>query len=237
MLKTILFDLDDTLLDFHKAEAAALRKTLIQLDVEPTDAIVFRYSDINAAQWKLLEEGRATRDQVLTRRFEILFSELGIDRPSGQAREIYESFLGKGHYFISGAPEVLELLAPKYDLYIVSNGTARVQDGRIESAGIAKYFKGIFISQRIGVDKPNPEFFDRCFASVPGFSRDEAIIIGDSLTSDIKGGNNAGIRTCWFNPHGIPRREDIRADYEIARLDQLPRLLADISLRDIQSGK
>ncbi|MBS1402846.1 MAG: noncanonical pyrimidine nucleotidase, YjjG family [Oscillospiraceae bacterium] len=228
MIKTVLFDLDDTLLDFHKAEAIALRKTLIALEVEPSEATIARYSEINAAQWRLLEEGKLTREQVLTRRFSILFDELGVERSSAQAKKIYEHLLGIGHYFIPGAPEVLAALAPKYDLYLVSNGTATVQESRLESAGIEPYFKNIFISQAIGFDKPQKEFFDRCFAQIPNFVREEAIIVGDSLTSDMRGGCNAGIRTCWFNPHRKPRCAEIPVDYEIAALVELPALLEQI---------
>lgn len=225
VIKTVLLDLDDTLLDFHKAEAIALRQTLIALELEPEETTIARYSEINAAQWRLLEEGNCTRDQVLTRRFSILFKELGVERSSTQAREIYEHCLSIGHYFVPGAPEVLAALAPQYDLYLVSNGTATVQEGRLESAGIKPYFKRIFISQLVGADKPQKEFFDRCFAQIPNFVREETIIVGDSLTSDMRGGINAGIRTCWFNPHRKARREDIPVDHEIATLCELPALL------------
>ena len=170
----------------------------------------------------------ASMEQVLTRRFAILFDELGVERSSVQAKEIYERLLGVGHYFIPGAPEVLAALAPRYDLYLVSNGTATVQESRLESAGIQPYFKDIFISQQIGADKPQKEFFDRCFAKIPNVLRERTIIVGDSLTSDMRGGSNAGIRTCWFNPHRKARCAEIPVDYEIAALAELPALLAQI---------
>ena len=225
MLKTIFLDLDDTLLDFHKAEAAALARALTQLGVDPAPAVIARYSAINAQQWQLLEEGKFTRDEILTRRFDILFRELGVEVSSALARRTYEGFLGQGHTFIPGAEELLKALARRYDLYLVSNGTAAVQAGRIASAGIAPYFKEIFISEAMGLHKPQREFFDACFAAISGFCRQEALIIGDSLTSDIRGGNNAGIRTCWFNPQGKPRPADIHVDYEVSALSQIPPLL------------
>ena len=225
MLKTIFLDLDDTLLDFHKAEAAALARALTQLGVDPAPAVIARYSAINAQQWQLLEEGKFTRDEILTRRFDILFRELGVEVSSALARQTYEGFLGQGHTFVPGAEELLKALARRYDLYLVSNGTAAVQAGRIASAGIAPYFKEIFISETMGLHKPQREFFDACFAAIPGFCRQEALIIGDSLTSDIRGGNNAGIRTCWFNPQGKPRPADIHVDYEVSALSQIPTLL------------
>ena len=227
---SVFLDVDDTLLDFHKAEAIALSKTLVTMGIEPKPETLSRYSEINARQWELLEEGLISRDVVLTRRFDIIFEERGVAHTGAEARDSYERNLAIGHYFMPGAPELLEQLHGKYDLYIVSNGTAIVQEGRIKSAGIAKYFEGIFISEEIGCDKPNREFFDRCFAYIPNFYRDTAIIVGDSLTSDIRGGINAGIKTCWFNPKGKARRADIRPDYEISSLEQLPALLKTIFL-------
>lgn len=225
---TVFLDLDDTLLDFRRAEAIAIGRTLQQLGIAPTQAMIDRYSAINAAQWRLLEEGRLTRAEVLTRRFELLFAELDVSCPSVRAQEIYEKLLGQGHYFIPGAPELLARLHRHYALYLASNGTAAVQDRRIASAGIARYFRGIFISERIGFDKPAAEFFERCFARIPNFDRRRAIMVGDSLTSDMLGARNAGIVSCWFNPAGRPPRADIRPDWELSRLDGLPELLVRI---------
>ncbi len=222
---SVLLDLDDTLLDFHKAEAVALTKTLLRLGVEPKPETLRRYSEINARHWELLEEGRISREQVLTGRFECLFAELGLVRSGEEARDIYEANLALGHYFIPGAPELLEALYGRYALYIVSNGTATVQEGRIASSGIARYFEAIFISEEIGFDKPSRAFFEHCFARMPDFDRERALIVGDSLTSDIRGGLNAGIKSCWFNPWGKAPRPDLKPDYEIGALEQLPALL------------
>ena len=221
----VLLDVDDTLLDFHKAEAIALSKTLRAMGVEPTEATVRRYSQINDSQWKLLEEGVLDRETVLTRRFELLFAELGVERSGPEARDSYEKNLAVGHYFMPGAEALLEALFGKYRLFIVSNGTASVQEGRIKSAGIAKYFEQIFISEELGADKPSREFFRRCFEKIEGFAPDRAIIVGDRLSSDIQGGINAGIKTCWFNFAGLPARADIPADCEIRKLSELPELL------------
>lgn len=228
MIRTILFDLDDTLLDFKASEAEALRYTLKTLGLEPTDEIVSRYSVINQAQWELLEKKELTRAQVLVRRFEILFHEYGIRCDAQTAQDMYHHRLSQGHYFIEGAVDLLENLYQKYDLYIVSNGTGVVQDGRIKSSGVAKYFKEIFISERMGANKPDPIFFENCFKRIPGFNKDEAIIIGDSLTSDIRGGNNVGLRTCWFNPHHLPMKEGIHVDHEVKALDEIPALIKSL---------
>lgn len=225
MLKTVFLDLDDTILDFTRAEAEALRRALMEADVLADDTVLARYHAINAAQWELLEEGVLTREQVLVGRFDILFEELDLVRSAREVCERYEGYLEEGCWFIPGAEALLETLTPRYDLYLASNGAAQVQYRRLESAGIRRYFRGIFISQELGADKPSPAFFEKCFAAVPGFSKESAVIVGDSLTSDIRGGKNAGLRTCWFNPCGKPVRPGIVPDYEFTALDQLPPLL------------
>ena len=225
MIKTVLLDLDDTILDFHKAEEVAIKKTFRQLGAEPTDALIRRYSQINQQQWERLELGEIDRHQVLTGRFELLFEELGMSLNGNEAQEIYEHLLSFGHWFMPGAEALLEALHVKYKLYIVSNGTAAVQEGRLKSSGIGKYFEDIFISEHIGYNKPAKEFFDLCFQRIPGFCRERAIVVGDSLTSDIRGGINAGLSTCWYNPRALSPRADIPADYEIRNLSELPPLL------------
>ena len=228
MIKTILLDLDDTILDFHKAEHIALSATLREIGIEPTEAVLKRYSEINRAHWKRLELGELTRPEVLHGRFTQLFREFGVDGDCYEAQRIYEWKLGTGHYFLDGGQELLDTLYGKYDLYLASNGTDIVQTRRIASANIEHYFKDLFISQRLGFDKPMKEFFDRAFARIESFNPDETIIIGDSLTSDIKGGINAGIRTCWFNLHGIKNESGIIPDYEVTTLAEIPALLERI---------
>ncbi len=225
MIKTVFLDLDDTLFDFHKAEALALAGMLDEIGVSPTEERLARYSEINKLQWQRLERGEVTREEVLVERFRIFFSEFGIVCDAREARRIYEHRLGIGHYFIDGAEELLRALYGKYDLYLASNGTASVQRGRIESSGIEKYFKEIFVSQNVGHNKPSKEFFDYCFSRIDGFKKDEAIIVGDSLSSDILGGINAGIKTCLFNPKKKPTVGSVIPDYEITALGELPKLL------------
>lgn len=202
MIRNILLDLDDTILDFHKAEHIALAKTLKSFGLEPSQAIMDRYSEINQWHWKQLELGLLTRKEVLVGRYRQLFDEHSIDVPAEDAQALYEKNLSIGHYFIPGAEELLERLYGKYRLYLASNGTAVVQHGRLESSGIEKYFDKIFISEEIGADKPSTEFFEAAFSAIPDFKKSETVMIGDSLTSDIKGGIASGIHTVWFNPRG-----------------------------------
>jgi 2-haloacid dehalogenase len=231
MIRNVLFDLDDTLFDFHKAEKIALTKTLVHFGIDPTEETLALYSTINAAHWKRLELGEISREEVKVGRYRELFKTIGVECDPVKATAYYESMLAIGHYFMPGAPELLEELYRKYRLYIVSNGTAKVQEGRIGSSGIAKYMDGIFISQILGANKPDKQFFDICFAEIPDFSLSETVIIGDSLSSDIKGGINAGITTVWFNPKRIENDNNIKPDYTIKELSEVPGLLSQISAK------
>ena len=221
----ILLDLDDTILDFGKAEAAAISKTFVDLGIEPTEALLHRYSEINLSQWEAMERGELTRERVLLRRFELLFEELGFETDIQACEDRYRAYLGVGHYFIEGAEELLAYLAPKYRLYIASNGVAETQYSRLKSAAIGHFFDEIFISETTGYHKPERGYFDYCFARIPNFDPSRTLMIGDSLTGDILGGNNAGIHTCWFNPKHKPRRTDIVPTYEVHSLSELKKFL------------
>ena len=228
----VLLDLDDTILDFHIAEHHALKKSLGDLGLDNCDFVINRYSEINKLHWEMLERGEITRAQVLLGRFEVLLRELGVkDDNSGLAaklRDDYEYNLSQGHWFIPGAEAMLEEINDKYRLFLCSNGTPVVQEGRLKSSGIGHYFEKIFISEAIGFNKPAKEYFDRCFEQIPDLNLSRCIIVGDSLSSDIQGGINAGIRTCWFNPKHGENRKNVQPDYEIDSLEQLSILLDNI---------
>lgn len=225
MFDILLIDLDDTILDFKKQEQVAIRKTLSDVDIEPTDEICALYSQINDDHWKRLEKGEITRDQVLHGRFRVLFDRLGIQADPAETALAYMENLANGHYFLPGAREAVESLHRKYRLFLASNGTATVQQRRIESAGIARFFEGIFISQDIGVNKPAKGYFDRCFDRIGDFDPARTLMVGDSLSSDIAGGQNAGIATCWVNPDKKLCTLEQKPDYEIQSLSQLEALL------------
>lgn len=228
MVEFLFIDLDDTILDFKKAEHVAVKKTLADFGVEPTEEVCSRYSIINQQHWEAMERKEMTRQQVLVGRFAVLFQELGVDVDAEECSQQYTKNLSIGHYFLPGARESVEALSGKYKLYMTSNGTAWVQRSRLESADIEKFFLDIFISQEIGYNKPAPEYFAGCFAKIPDFDPAKAMIVGDSLSSDILGGKNAGIATCWVNPRH-KSAGDIVPDYEIEDLTQLENLLEHIS--------
>lgn len=228
MIKFIFLDLDDTILDFHRSEAVALRKTLQSLNVDPTDEIIALYSKINLAHWKALERRELTREQVLTGRFRQLFQELGMNVSPNVAQSLYEKNLSESHFFVDGAPRLLMTLSKKYPLYIASNGTTLVQTNRIASSGIGRYFKAVFLSEQLGADKPQIEFFERATGQIEGYNPDEAIILGDSITSDMQGGINAGMHTCWFNPHHRDNH-GITPEFEITDLAEFDTVLQKLN--------
>lgn len=225
MIEFLFLDLDDTILDFHKAERIALSKTISQFGLEPNEEVLHRYHLINKAHWEMLERGELTRAEVLTRRFGVLFAEYGLDVDVQVCAKTYERNLSIGHYFLPGAEEAVDRLSKKYRLFLASNGTAVVQKGRMTSANLYRFFEKVFVSQEIGHNKPSKAYFDACFAQIPGFDPTKAMIVGDSLTSDIAGGINAGIRTCWVNPQHLPCPDHIHPDHEIEYLSQLETLL------------
>ncbi len=223
-MEFVLLDLDDTILDFRATEHRSISRLLETLGVTPTEEIIHRYHVINLEHWKRLERGEITREQI-SNRFDTLFAELGMSVSTQECEMLYRKFLSEGDEVLPGALEAMDILRKKYRLFAASNGTASVQDGRLRRTGVGEYFEKIFISEEIGANKPSPEFFARAFAQIEGFDPRKAMMVGDSQSSDILGGNNAGILTCWVNPRHYPRREGIRADYEIESIRELPALL------------
>ena len=228
MIEFLFLDLDDTILDFHKAERIALSKTIREFGLEPTEEVLCRYHTINKWHWEQLELGAMTREEVLVGRFSMLFRERGIEASAVEIARVYEKNLGIGHYFLPGAEEAVDRLSKKYRLFLASNGTASVQKGRMTSANLYRFFEKVFVSQEIGHNKPSKAYFDACFAQIPDFDPAKAMIVGDSLSSDILGGINAGIKTCWVNPAHAEAKKGICPDFEIEALHQLEALLETV---------
>ena len=227
MIEFLFLDLDDTILDFHKAERIALSKTIRDFCVEPTEDVLTLYHGINKWHWEQLELGTMTRDEVLVNRFGVLFGRLGKEVDATACARAYEKNLSIGHYFLPGAEEAVDALSKKYRLFLASNGTASVQKGRMTSANLYRFFETVFVSQEIGYNKPSLDYFNACFATITDFDKEKAIMVGDSLSSDIKGGINAGIKTVWVNPDHKDCG-DIKPDYEIETLSQLEALLENL---------
>ena len=225
MFEFLFLDLDDTILDFHKAERLAIAKTIREFGLEPTEEVLQRYHFINKWHWEQLELGRLTRAEVLENRFGVLFEEFGVAADQIACARTYEHNLSQGHWFLPGAEEAVDALSKKYRLFLASNGTASVQKGRMTSANLYRFFEQVFVSQELGHNKPSREYFEAAFARIPGFDKSRCLMVGDSLTSDILGGIHAGIKTCWVNPNHLPHPADIVPDYQIEYLHQLDALL------------
>lgn len=225
--KFLLFDADRTLLDFAASEKKALAKTFAEYDLPFTDAVYQFHLVNNAKLWQDYENGIIDRKTVLYTRFIRLFAHFGYAGDGAAFEDSYRHNLDHACEVFEEAPEVIQTLSKTHDLYIVTNGVASTQETRIGDSGLKPYLKDVFISEYLGSQKPQKAFFDQCFARIPDFDPTLALIIGDSLTSDIKGGNNAGIETCWFNPDGEENHTDAKVDYEIHSLKELYALLAD----------
>ena len=223
--KTLLFDADETLFDFQACAREALNKVFEKYNYALDDEITGVYKRINEDLWKQYEQGKMDRETVIYSRFGLLFKEIGIEDDGIAFEDDYQELLGMQHFFIEGAPEVVKNLYEKYDLYIVTNGVTATQLRRLKDSKLDQYMKKVFVSEETGYQKPMKEYFDYCFNKIENFELSRTLIIGDSLTSDIKGGNNAGIKTCWFNPGLKINDSDAKVDYEIQNLKELYHLL------------
>jgi 2-haloacid dehalogenase len=227
--KTLFFDVDDTLLDFGAAEKSALQLLFEEQKIPLTPEIEAQYKEINQGLWKRFEAGELDRDEVVNTRFSILFNEYGNKVDGTLLEKKYRSFLEQGHQLVSGAFALITELNSQFDLYIVTNGVSSTQDKRLRASGLYPLFKDIFISEDTGFQKPMKEFFDYVFERIPHFEVNQALIIGDSLSADILGGDMAGMDTCWFNPQMKPSSSTISPTYIIHKLEELKLIL---SVRD-----
>ena len=224
--KFILFDADNTLFDFTRSEREAVAEALRDFGFDPTDGVIDDYSRINQSLWEKLERGETEKHRLRVERFELLFEKEGYDPDKAHAvSDRYSERLAGKAYLIDGAEEILKSLAPHAGLYIVTNGIKNIQESRFDMSGLGKYIRASFISEEIGFEKPDARFFDEVERRIPDFSRAEALIVGDSLTSDIRGGINAGIDTCWFNPRRKATPGDMKINYVIGELSELKKIV------------
>lgn len=227
MIQILLWDVDGTLLDFHAAEEAAIRNLFRKFHLgECTREMLRRYSQINRQYWERLENGQVTRQQVLTGRFQDFFALEGIDPEIAESfNEAYQLALGDTIVYRDNSLSIVKSLCGKVRQYVVSNGTVVAQTKKLKLSGLGELMDGIFLSEQLGAEKPSSAFFDKVFERIGPLDRSETMIIGDSLTSDIRGGFQAGIRTCWYNPAGTEVPAEFRIDYEIRDLHEIYRFL------------
>lgn len=226
--KVILFDADDTLFDYTKAEAHALAAAFSEMNLECTEPLVNSYRRINQELWKAFEQGSVTQQQLRTVRFERLLTEHRLPTTiSAEAfSAAYIKYLGEGSFLIDGAKELCgQLAASGQRLAIITNGIKEVQLSRIGRSELCNTFECIVVSEDAGSQKPHPDIFDFAFEKLGYPDRQEVLIVGDSITSDIEGGRRYGIDTCWYNPSHKANHSAVQPTYEIHRLEELVTIL------------
>lgn len=224
--EVILWDVDQTLLDFKKSESYAVKSCFEQFGRSVDEDAVSLYSAINEGFWKKIEKGEIAKKEALIQRFETFFDAIhvtGIDAAAFQ--QAYGEALGSVYFYLDDSYELVKSLRGKYRQYLVTNGVSYTQRKKLALSGFDKLVEGIFVSEEIGVPKPQKEYFDNCFAMIPDFHKERTIIVGDSLTSDMRGANNAGISACWYNPKGTQNNLEVMIDYEIKNLNELREIL------------
>lgn len=227
MIKVILWDIDGTLLNFKEAEKYAIRKCFSNFGLgECSDEMLARYSKINDKYWKMLERGEITKREVLHNRFEEFFmnEKIVFDEIDAFNKD-YQIRLGDTIFFNDNSYELVKELKNHVKQYAVTNGTYTAQKRKLERSGLDKLFDDVFISEHIGIDKPNKRFFEYVWEKIGMYDKDEIMIVGDSLTSDMQGGVNAGIRCCWYNPYGVENKSGLELEFEVQNLWQIKEMI------------
>lgn len=204
----ILIDLDNTLLDFDAAEAAALAGTLAHFNLLANEETVTRYHEINKGLWAKLEKGQIRKEQLQTQRFAMLLSALGRQGNPGQINDYYLDQLSKGGQMLPGADEFLRDVEDYVTIGIITNGMQKAQAGRLAASGIGEFADGVFISEKLGVAKPDKRFVNIALDKLGITNRSRVLVIGDSISADIRCGQAAGLDTCWFNFKGLAAQDD-----------------------------
>ena len=224
--KFLLFDLDHTLLDFDAAEDVALTQLLKEEGIADIQAYKDYYVPMNKSLWKDLELKKIRKQELVNTRFSKLFSHFGIEKDGVYLAERYQFYLSQQGQVFSGAMELLDSLIDRsYELYAATNGITYIQTGRLEQSAIAPFFKEIFISEQLHTQKPDAAFYEKIGARIPNFNKNHALMIGDSLSADIQGGNNAGIDTIWYNPPHLENKSLAQPTYEVDSYQALLELL------------
>jgi len=215
------FDADGTLFDFNRAEGVALEKAFRSLNLPFEAGYLNHYRQINQQVWQALERQEITPEALKVRRFELLLEAVQLTCSSNQMSAAYLEQLALCADLIDGAYDVLRTLQGTCRIAIVTNGLQAVQRSRLARSSIRDFITELIISEEVGAAKPNPDFFAAAFARAGHPAKGEVLIIGDSLTSDIQGGVDYGLDTCWYNPTADPRPDSLPITYEIARLGEL----------------
>lgn len=225
MYDWLMFDADGTIFDFDAASAGAIGETLAHAGIPDTEETRALYKRINQACWEAFELGELSAETLRAERFRRLLAELDFQGDPVALSDYYITHLGQGNQLLPGARDLLYVLHTRFNLLLITNGLTAVQRPRFKARNMDRFFKHTVISDEVGVAKPDPAIFDICFEQMGHPDRERVMIIGDSLTSDMVGGINYGIDTCWFNPTGKLRPIDMPITYEIKSLYDLVPLL------------
>lgn len=230
----IMMDIDNTLLDFDAAERKALLETLQQFSLPCDEAAVSRYHEINSSLWGELNKGKIRRDKLVIERFDRFVKEIGAAAKATELNRAYTEHLATHADVIPWAEEALQELAEVATMIAVSNGTESVERGRLKLSGFEKYFDDIFISEAVGVSKPNPKIFQMAMRKLGIEHSDKVLVVGDSLSADIQGGVNAGLDTCWVNRNGLENESGLTPTYEVKALSELyPIVMEEDELQNV----
>ena len=226
MKKILLFDVDGTLLDFHAAETCALDQLMNDCKITDKENALNTYHRINSALWKRIEEGTITQSRLKIQRFEEFIDEMKLDFEADTLAQVFMDFLSKGTQLIDYAYETLESLSQKYDCHIVTNGITYIQKNRISHSSIYPFIKELFISEEMGVSKPDPKYFDIVRQKLNPDTDDLLIVIGDSLSSDMQGALLSNLKCIWYNPKHL--KTELKLDGIISDLRELEKVIEQI---------
>lgn len=217
----LLFDADNTLFDFDKAERRAYANVCRTHGLAFSDSGYALYRQCNGELWHDFDRGLCTKEFILVERFRRYLERSGQSAQPEALNHTHLETIANSAFLLPGALELCRTLAADHALYIITNGVEASQRSRFQLSPLVPYFKDMFISEAVGCGKPSRAYFDYVFQAVPGLTPENGLVIGDSLSSDIQGANNAGLDCCWFNPKGLPRPEDLRIDFEARTLEEI----------------
>lgn len=223
---TLLFDIDNTLLNFKAAETIALEKLFKTLNVPYTKEVLDTYFEVNHALWQAHERGEIDQQTILDNRFGTALAPFNLPYTGREMDQMFRTLIEENNIFMPGAMELLKAVKDDYRLGIVTNGITDTQYKRLDHANIREWFDYVFISQEIGFAKPMIEFFDVVAQTIPNFDPAQTIVLGDNIKADVYGAMNAGITGCWYNPEGLQNTSDIKPDYEIHHLIDFLKIIA-----------
>lgn len=223
MIKVVFVDIDNTLLDFDEGARQSMMECFDLFGLEYEDRMFDQFQAVNDQLWSSLERGELTRERLHQIRWNLIFDRLGIVADGERFEHCFFERLKTSAVPIEGAAELMKYLSGRYIVCVASNASHDQQSARLQKAGMAQYVDKYFVSCTLGADKPSKQFFDRCFEQLPGVSVDEAIIVGDSLSADMRGGKDYGIATCWYNPGLKPPVDWV--DYTVTTLGEVKNIL------------